>query len=143
MSRVPNRFTNPADGTFYDWPINHTTEEQFGLIRNYERTAPTKGVGFVRQEGDPTPLTLKMSGTILTATQDTAFIGWFNLARHNSIYFRDWTGAQYEVLFVSYQPQRVRVDWNYSDPNMRTHIIRWDMELEVLRVLSGAWEGAA
>jgi hypothetical protein len=143
MARVANRFTNPSTGTTYDWPINHTTEEQFGLIRNYERTAPTAGVGFVRQEGDPTPLTLKMSGTILTVAQDSAFVTWFNLGRTHSLYFRDWTGAEYEVLFVSYQPQRVRVDWNHKDPAMRTYIIRWDMELEVLRVISGAWAGAA
>lgn len=143
MARIANRFTNPATGDIYDWPINHTAEEQFGKARNYERTAPTAGVGFVRQQGDDSPLILRMTGTILTAAQDQAFIDWFALARRQSVVFRDWTGAEYEVLIVSYQPVRQRVDWNHRDAGMRTHIIRWTMELEILNVRSGPWVGVA
>lgn len=138
--RTACKFRNPRNGDEYAWPVNHTTEEAFGKARSYEHTSPTSGVGLVRQQGDDQPLTLQLSGTILTRGQEAAFVNWFELSRTQSIYWVDWTGASYEVLITSYQPRRERVMLNPRDRGM-DYIVRWSMQLEVLAVISGPWQG--
>jgi hypothetical protein len=140
MSRVACSFRDPRTGTVYAWPVNHTTEEQFGKQRNVEHTAPTSGVGLVRQQGDDQPLILQLTGTILHRTQEAAFVEWFELSRLQSIYWTDWTGAEYEVIITGYQPRRERVLLNPRDRGM-DYVVRWTMTLEVLAVRAGPWQG--
>ena len=143
MTRVANQFRDPATGDTYDWPINHSDENETARSRNIEHTAPTSGRGLVRQQGDDSPLVFTFSGTILHAAQNARFVEWYELGRDQTVIFRDWTGAEYEVLITAYQPRRERVMWNPRDPDMRDHIIRWSMTLEVVQVLAGPWEGSA
>lgn len=144
--RSPNRFTDPASGYYFDWTINHLTEDSFGKTRNFDHTAPTAhgsdpGIGLIRQQGSEGPMVIKLKGTILDPAQHVEFINWFGVCRRQSIYYRDFAGDQYEVIISVYSPTRERVGSNPRGgivaPN---HIWRYDMEMEVLRFISGPWE---
>lgn len=142
MARVANRFTNPVTGGFYDWILNHNEEEASGLERTIEHTAPTDGIGLIRQQGEEGPMVLQYRGSILQESQISTFRAWYNLCRSQTIYFRDFNGDEYEVLITSFKPQRKRVVRNPRDPvNAPMHTWTYEMSMEVLRVISGPWAG--
>lgn len=143
--RVANVFIDPANGDEYPWPINHSEEESFGKTRTIDHTAPTArgsdpGVGLIRQQGDDTPLTWKYSGTILDPTQEDAFIDWWERSRQRTIFFRDFTGAEYEVIITGYEPKRIRCLVNRrGGDRWPFHYVNYTLSMEVLTIRSGPW----
>lgn len=140
MARVPNRFYDASDDAEYLWPINHLQEEEGGTTTSVARSAPTSGIGVVRQQGEETPLKFTFQGTILDPAQHEAFVEWRERCRTHTVQFRDFAGEEYEVLITSYRPRR---EWVAHNPRggttARNHIWRYTLEMDVIQVLSGAW----
>jgi hypothetical protein len=136
MARVSNRFTDPATGAFYDWRINHDTEDEGGRERQITLSGNTSGLGLVRQQGEQTPLTLKYSGSILHLSQLQAFWHWFQLCQSQTIFFRDFYGDEYEVTITTFSPVRHRGE-NRNDASIPHHYWTYTIEMQVLRVVSG------
>lgn len=129
-----NRFRDPlAILATYEWEINHGTEEADEKRRNIERTAPTGGVGFVRQQGEASPRVLKRAGDILTMTQKDAMDAYYAACDRSTVFFRDIDGVELEVIITAFNATRVGVAWNQRDTvNMRHHIYRYTIEMEVV-----------
>jgi hypothetical protein len=140
MSR--NRFTNPADGTFYDWQVNHSDEGGFGKDRQIAYSANTANTGLIEQQGDATPLLIKLTGTIFHKHQIEEFIKFWKLCENQTVYFKDFAGEEYEVLITSFVPVRKRT---VKNPRDFAHAPLWywtyELELNVVRVISGLWVG--
>lgn len=135
-----NRFTNPLDGTFYDWQVNHSEEQTLGRTRSFDHTAPTSGNGLIRQQGDDPPMVIHLQGTILHKAQHTQMVNWFNLSRTQTIYFTDFTGDQYEVVITSFLPVRKRTVKNPKDyANAPYWYWTYDIEMEVVRFIASDW----
>lgn len=142
MPVVHNIFSDPATGSSYVWPINHDTEVGGGKNRTITHDANTGNVGLVRQQGDDEPLAFKFSGTILTLAQVQAFWTWFNLCSTRTIRLTDFTGDVYEVIITAFNPVRKRVYRNQRDlVNAATHIWTYDIEVEVISIISGSLFG--
>lgn len=140
MTRVANRFLNPWTGDTYDWPVNHAEEESFGKSRNIDHTAPTSGQGLIRQQGDDSPMGIRLSGTVFHKAQHQAFINWFNLSRTQTIYWRNFDLEEFEVIFTGYLPQKKRTLRNPRDfANAPYHYWTYTMEFDVVRFISGVW----
>jgi hypothetical protein len=134
---MQDRFQNPANGTTYTWPINHSDEEESGKTRTIERTANTGSVGAVKQQGDDGPIILRWKGTILTRAQLVAMWTWFNLCRTQTIYLRDFDGQEYEGQITTFTPQRKRTLRNPRDTSAPNHYWTYSFEFEVYRFVSG------
>lgn len=132
-----NRFTNPANGDFYDWVLNHSDEEESGHTTTVNRTANTGGTGLVRQQGDDGPWLLRYTGTILDRSQHQAMMRWKQISRGQTIYFKDYDGQEYEVVINQYTARRVRVLRNRRDPSMPFHRFEYTIEMEVVRFIAG------
>lgn len=139
MARVANQFQDPAGvKTLYPWPVNHGEEEDFGRERPIEHSAPTSGVGLIRQQGAETPLAYRIGGVIFHEAQYTEFWEWFELSRTQTIYFHDFAGDSYEVIVTAFKPTRHRTVRNPRDfANAPYHYWRYTMEMEVVRVIDG------
>jgi hypothetical protein len=139
---VRNRFTDRAPGGLgsYDWHVNHDEEEDGGKNREITLSANTSGLGLVRQQGAPDPFTFKLSGAILHQDQYTKFWRYFDACQSRTIFWRDFTGDEYEVVITSFTPRRIRGQ-NTADPTIPHHFWRYTMELQVLRVESGSLAG--
>jgi hypothetical protein len=116
----------------YQMQIMWNEEEGLDLRRNYERTTVTSGVGFVRQQGEDSPSLLRFRGTILHSTQMFWMTAYYQASRDRTIFFRDFGGSEYEVLFTAFNPQRVRTLHNPRDSTIPLHYWTYDMELEVV-----------
>jgi len=137
-----NRFTNPSNGSFYDWAVNHSTENAFGKTRQISESANTANTGLIKQQGDSEPLRIKVAGTIFHLAQHEQFIDWWQLSENQTILFRDFTGDEYEVIVTSYTPVRKRTVKNPRDfKNAPLWYWTYEMEMEVIRVVKGAWAG--
>lgn len=137
-----NRFTDPATNDTYDWQINHSEEESFGKTRNIEHTAPTSGTGLVKQQSDDGPLVIKVKGVMLHKAQVQEFINWWKVTHSRTIYFKDFTGDEYEVLITSFLPLRKRTIRNPRDfANAPLWYWEYELEMEVITVRSGLWVG--
>lgn len=137
-----NRFTNPANGAFYDWQVNHSDEGSFGKTRQITESANTANTGLVKQQGDSTPLKMKLTGTIFHKAQHEQFIDWFQLGETQTVIFKDFTGDEYEVLLTQYDAVRKRTVRNPRDAaNAPLWYWTYEMEMEVIRVISGVWAG--
>lgn len=145
MSRVANKFINPATGDTYEWQINHHEEGEFGRSRAISRTAMSKsGTGLGRQQGDDSPMVQQLKGVILRKAQRDTFIAWYALCQTQTIYFEDFAGERYEVIIASFKPTRRAVARNHQDlANMPTWVYDYTMDLEVIRALTGPWAGVA
>lgn len=132
-----NRFTNPANGAFYDWSINHESEEEFGKERSIEERSNTGNVGLTRTQGADGTLVLRYEGTILTRAQYVAMWQWYALCRTQTIYFTDCDGQEYEVQITSFKPKRVRVAHNPRDAGMRLHKYEYTIEMHVYALRAG------
>jgi hypothetical protein len=143
--RIPNVFVDPANAEEYPWPINHNEEDTFGKTRSIDHTAPTArasdpGVGLVRQQSDDSPMVLKLKGTILDPTQEDAFIDWWTRSRQRTIFFRDFTNAEYEVIITAYEPQRIRCAQNArGGTRWPYHYVNYTLTMEVLTFRAGPW----
>lgn len=139
MARTANQFQDPAGvRTTYDWVVNHSEEEEFGKERNIEHSAPTGGVGLVRQQGADAPMVLELRGVIFHEAQYQEFWAWWKLSRTQTIYFHDFAGDSYEVVFTSFKPTRHRTIRNPKDySNAPYWFWRYTMRLEVVRFIDG------
>lgn len=133
------RFTNPATSAFYDFDVNPEGEEPLEQQLNIERTAPTSGVGVIRQQGIPSPPVLTLNGKILRPSQRTALQGWYELSRTQTVHFRDFTGNVYEVLITAFSPQRQRAAKNpRGGTDAPTHYWTYQMSMDIVTVISGS-----
>lgn len=139
---VRNRFTNPSNGSFYDWQVNHSEEQEFGKRRSIDHGALTDTVGVVRQQADDSPLILQLKGTIFHKAQFEQFKSWFALSRTQTIYYRDFAGDEYEVIITAFLPVRERT---IKNPRDFAHAPYWfwkyDLEMEVITIRAGSWAG--
>lgn len=139
--RVANRFHDRkgllAD---YAWAINHNAEDAFSKSVSIEHTANTGQTGHVRQQGTAEPLVLSLSGTALTDAQNQEFWRWWSACNtppgRRTIFFTDFSGAEYEVLITRYDAPRVRAGRNPRQPT-KPWTYQWKMELEVVTIISG------
>lgn len=132
------RFINPANGGFDDFEINPNAQEPLEQQRNIERTAPTGGVGFVRQQGDDSPPILQLSGTILSQSQRDMMQVYYNLSATQTIHFRDWVGNIYQVLVTGFNPKRERAAKNpRGGTEAPTHYWTYQLVMEIISVVSG------
>jgi hypothetical protein len=141
-----NRFLDPSTGQSYEWVINHREEEEFGRERDIEVTAPTGrgNIPHIRQQGDDSPLRKTLQGVILDPGQHDAFVLFWNISRFQTIYFRDFTGEESEVLITAYKPTKHGVLRNArGGAVMPNFIYRYTITMDVLRVLTGPWAGVA
>lgn len=138
MARTPCIFTNPNDGSTYQWPINYAEMEEFGRERAIEATANTGNVGLVRQQGADQPMIFRVTGTILTEAHYQAFWLWWTLSNTQTFYFTDVDGDQYEVQITSYKPVKKRAASNpKGGATNPTWYWTYTMEMTVYRFISG------
>lgn len=144
MSRAANTFLDPSGVLAdYAWQINHDQETSTEVTIPVQHTASTNGLGLVRQQGDPAPMVLQYSGTILQESQHIAFLTWVEACRTRTIYFRDFTGDEAEVIIRRYNAPRTRVALNpRGGARARTHIWHYEIELEVVQWRSGIYKNA-
>lgn len=135
-----NRFIDWFDGRTYDWHLNHETEEEGGRATNISLGGNTSGFGLIRQQGAAEPLTLRYSGSILHKAQFQEMWRFFERSRVRTIYFRDFTGDEYEVSITSFRPMRKRGE-NHTDTTIPHHYWTYTLEMQVLRVISGSLAG--
>lgn len=146
MAVVKNKFTDPATGTDYVWLINHSEEDPMEKRRDITRSGKTALTGLTRIQGEESPMVLRLKGTILHASQNQMFWDLWEKCADQTLYFTDFNGEQFEVLITGYVPTRTRVLRNVNDvANMPHHIIKYELELEVIRFISGvlATEGVS
>lgn len=142
MTVVRNRFTDPLTASYYDWQVNHSTENAFGKARQITESANTANTGLIKQQGDSAPLKIKVSGTILHKKQLEEFIRFWQLCESQTIHFRDFTEDEYEVIITDFQPVRKRTVKNPRDfANAPLWYWTYDLEMEVIRVIKGVWAG--
>lgn len=116
----------------YEWQIMWDEEEGEELTRNLERTAVTSGVGFVRQQGADSPQLFRFSGKILEQNQYDKMKAYYEASRLRTVFFRDFTGTEYEVLITKFNPKRRRTLHNPRDTSIPLHF--WEYEIEMERV---------
>lgn len=146
MSRVKfiDVYTGPESIGEYQWQINHSEEEPTGATLNVDHTAPTSGVGFVRQIGDPEPYTRHVKGTILDRPQFQKFWTYFAICvglgpgPQRTIHWVDQLNARFEILFTSFVPQYHRAARNPHGTTDDEKLSYWtyDATFEVLNVIS-------
>lgn len=144
--RIAERFRDPI-GVLpnYEFHVNHETEEGQERRISVETTAPVSGVGFIRQQGAASPQILKYSGTILRQDQHDAMDAYFSACAgvngtgaavaggSRTVFFRDFTGVEVEVLITAFNPVRKRVAWNQQDSvNAPHHIWTYTLEMQVI-----------
>jgi hypothetical protein len=139
-----NRFTNPKTAAVYDWAVNHSEEQEFGKRRNIDHGALTNGTGLVRQQSDDTPLVLHLKGTIFHKAQFEQMIAWWKLCETQTIYFKDFSGDEYEVIITEFLPVRERTIKNPRDyANAPYWFWKYDIAMEVIAIRSGTWAGVS
>lgn len=137
-----NRFTNPKNAATYDWQVNHSEEEEFGKRRSISHGALTGGTGLVRQQADDQPLVLQLKGVIFHKAQLEQMIDWFALCETQTIYFKDFSGDEYEVIITEFLPVREKTVKNPRDfANAPLWFWRYDIAMEVIAIRAGTWVG--
>lgn len=140
-----NIFTDPSgDRPAYSWAINHSDEAEFGKERTIEHSANTGNTGLIKQQNDDSPLVMQLNGTILSQAQHVEFIEWWKICKNHTIFFEDFAGDEYEVVITAYKPTRQRTIRNPRDyANAPLWYWKYELKLEVIRVISGTWAGVA
>lgn len=95
----------------YLWDINHSAEQAQSNSVNLTRTAVTTGVGYVRQQGSPTPAEHHWTGTILRQSQYDAMLAYYQACAgagtpSRTVFLLDYTGVENEILITSFAPTR-------------------------------------
>lgn len=133
MAYVRERFRDAAGLlATYEFQVNHSEEEGQDRRRSIERTAVTSGVGYVRQQGTDSPTTLKYTGTILHQNQYNLMAAYYEACRTRTIFFRDFTNTEYEVLITAWDPVRKRTLKNPRDSTINLHFWTYSIEMEVV-----------
>lgn len=115
----------------YSFDINHKEEDGNEQRRNITRTANTANVGFVRQQGDKSPVVLKFLGTIMKQDQKDKMESFYAACDNRTIFFRDYTGVEYEVLITTFDTTRKSTIKNGRDPSIM-HYWTYRLEMEVI-----------
>lgn len=141
MTRIPNEFINPVTAAVYQWPVNHSSEGEAGLSRSITLGANTANTGLVRQQGDDQPLTFTLTGTIFQTAQLEAFIDWYILCKTQTIYFKKYSGDEFEVIITEFKPTEKKTLHNPKDSEAPLWYWEYTMTIEVVTVRKGVWEG--
>jgi hypothetical protein len=145
MAAPRNTFEDPNNvRPDYEWHINHDEEGDFGKERRISHGANTATTGLVRQQADDDPLIMQLSGVILHQAQYDEMIAWFALSKTQTLYFEDFAGDRYEILFTSFKPKRFRTIKNPRDfANAPYWFWKYELTFEVVRFLtSNPWSAA-
>lgn len=136
-------FINPSDGTTYSWPRGYATEDDAGKTRQITGQANTGGTGRVRQQGDAGPYVRTLHGKIVHLAQHAAFWQWFALCDTQTIHFRDFDGAVFEVQITALTMHQIsRLPNLAPDQNLRNSYYEWTMAMEVYGFVSGSMADA-
>lgn len=115
----------------YEFEVNHYEEEQAQRTHGMRRTANTSGTGYVRQQGGKSPDILSFSGAILTQSQYDAMVDYFEACSTRTVFFREYTGEEREVIITSFAPRRIATAKNLREPSLM-HYWRYSIEMEVV-----------
>lgn len=137
MAVVKNRFRNPVNDDTYTWHINHGWggEQRSGGELALSFATTTAG-NPIPQYGELQPESWTLSGTILHRAQHEEFVEWAALCATQTIYFRDFDNAEYEVVITAYRPKREGVMRNSNDASMPYHIFRYELTMTILREIT-------
>jgi hypothetical protein len=138
---VHNKFTNPANGAEYVWPLNHDEEGESGRDRSVQSSSNVGGTRTIQTQGELTPIRFQWSGKHLQDAHHTSLIGWQNLCETQTIILTDFAGDQYEGLITSYKYKRQRVAFNSRQPD-KPWTWTYTLEFTVTRVLAGTLDGS-
>jgi hypothetical protein len=116
----------------YPFTVNHRDEEPTEQTRNISRQAVTTGPKFVLQQGEPSPRVLRYTGAILTSEQLNAMQAYYDACATRTVFFRDVSGVEYEVLIIRFAPQRKPVLYNTRDPTLRWYWT-YSLDMEIVR----------
>jgi hypothetical protein len=142
MTRLANEFIDPKTAKKYVWPVNHTEEAEAGVQRTVTRGANTADTGLVRQQADDQPLVFQFSGTIFSQDQLEEMIAWYILCKSQTIQFNKYSGDEYEVIITEFKPTEKKTVHNPKDfANAPLWYWGYTITMEVVRVVSGVWEG--
>lgn len=132
MSLVRPRFRDGASILAdYVFEIGHHEEDPDGRARTVTRTAPTSGVGFVRQQGADSPRVLSLKGSILTQDQYDKMSDYYDACRIRTVFYRDYTDVESAVLITRFESQRIPVARNPRDPSIM-HKWTYTLVMEVI-----------
>lgn len=115
----------------YVFEVNHSEEQAPDQGRSIDHQAVTTGPRFVIQQGTSNPLTLKFSGTILTQAQLDAMQSYYDACSTRTVFFRDFTGVEFEVIVTRFDYLRKRTLSNPRAPLLK-HYWTYDLEMEVI-----------
>lgn len=142
MTRLANEFINPENSDKYAWEINHSEEGEAGVARSITMGANTAGTGLVRQQADDQPLTFQLIGTIFKESMVEEFIKWYKLCKNQTIFFKKYSGDEYEVSITEFKPTEKKTLHNPKDfANAPLWYWGYTMTIEVITVRSGIWSG--
>lgn len=142
MTRLANEFIDPKTAEVYPWPVNHESESEANLARSISTAANTAGTQLVRQQGVGGPLTFQLTGAIFLKSQLEKFIHFYNLCESQTIYFKKYSGDEFEVQITDFKPVEVKTIHNPKDStNAPLWYWRYTMTLEVITVRSGVFAG--
>lgn len=115
----------------YTFQVNHSEEQTNDQGRTIERQAVTTGPRFVLQQGEATPRTFKFSGTIFLQAQLDAMQSYFDACSTRTVFFRDYTDVEFEVIVTRFDYQRKRTLRNPRDSTLQHYWI-YNLEMEVI-----------
>jgi len=142
MTRLANEFINPENSDKYAWPINHTEESEAGIARTISRGANTAATGLVRQQADDQPLVFQFAGTIFKESMLEEMIKWYVLCKTQTIFFKKYSGDEFEVCITEFKPTEKKTLHNPKDfANAPLWYWSYTMTMEVITVRSGVWVG--
>lgn len=127
------RFRDAAGGGLaeYEFTVNHSEEEGADYNRNVTRQAVTTGPAFVLQQGPTGYGVFHFTGTILTQEQYDAMTAYYAVCESRTVFFRDFTGDEFEVVITRFSPQRRRTVRNPREPDL-LHYWTYTLEMEVI-----------
>jgi hypothetical protein len=71
-------------------------------------------------------------------------IAWWKLCETQTIYFKDFSGDEYEVIITEFLPVRERTIKNPRDyANAPYWFWKYDIAMEVIAIRSGTWAGVS
>lgn len=115
----------------YPFEVNHSDEEGRDYNRSIERTAVTTGPKFVLQQGETAAGVLSFTGTFFTQAQHDAMKAYYDACSSRTVFFREWTGVEHEVIVTRFNPVRHRTLRNPRDPSL-LHYWSYTLEMEVI-----------
>lgn len=135
------KLIDPAPGGLgtYSFEVNNN-DEDVARRRNVDSFQNTSGGSWIFQQGQDDPLTISISGTMLTKSQNRMLTWFFNRCSQHTMIYEDFEGQQYEVMITAFAPKRVRATRNpRGGVDNPLHYYTYTMEMMVLTVMSGDW----